>query len=556
MSDIRKKNTFYGGAAILAVGSILVKLIGALYKIPLARVLTKQAYTNFNTAYNVYNVFLTISTAGLPVALSKTISEANTLNRQNQVRRIFTVAFRTFLILGMVSFIAMSRFGEALAIRMHDESAVYCVQALSPSVLCVCIMASIRGYYQGHSNMIPTAVSQIIEAFCKLVFGLALLYGILKYLPGNEIYKQRMSAAGAILGVSIGSVIALIFLAVYFLRDRGRTGKVKYADKPDRNSAILKRLLQLAIPITLGSAAVSLVTVIDTSNVNALLRQMYTDLPELVTPEAIAQQFQEGGVAPELYMAQGLKGVYDKCMAIYNLPSQLMVAITASVIPAVSAALTRRDKKAAGKTSASALRIGAMLCLPMGFGLFALGGPIIQMLLKLDAKTDGPIMSVLGLATIFICIMLICNSILQAHGLVYLPVLTVVAGGAIKIVVNYLLVGNYDINIYGAPVGTLCCFAVAAVMDLFFVHRALSHPPKYGQVFLKPLIASVIMAGAAWASQGLLSQFLGNSLSTFGAILAGVVVYVFLIVALRAISPDDLALMPKGDKIAKILKIQ
>lgn len=556
MSDIRKKNTFYGGAAILAVGSILVKLIGALYKIPLARVLTKQAYTNFNTAYNVYNVFLTISTAGLPVALSKTISEANTLNRQNQVRRIFTVAFRTFLILGMVSFIAMSRFGEALAIRMHDESAVYCVQALSPSVLCVCIMASIRGYYQGHSNMIPTAVSQIIEAFCKLVFGLALLYGILKYLPGNEIYKQRMSAAGAILGVSIGSVIALIFLAIYFLRDRGRTGKVKYADKPDRNSAILKRLLQLAIPITLGSAAVSLVTVIDTSNVNALLRQMYTDLPELVTPEAIAQQFQEGGVAPELYMAQGLKGVYDKCMAIYNLPSQLMVAITASVIPAVSAALTRRDKKAAGKTSASALRIGAMLCLPMGFGLFALGGPIIQMLLKLDAETDGPIMSVLGLATIFICIMLICNSILQAHGLVYLPVLTVVAGGAIKIVVNYLLVGNYDINIYGAPVGTLCCFAVAAVMDLFFVHRALSHPPKYGQVFLKPLVASVIMAGAAWASQGLLSQFLGNSLSTFGAILAGVVVYVFLIVALRAISPDDLALMPKGDKIAKILKIQ
>ena len=555
MADSRK-NSFYGGALILAVGSLLVKVIGAIYKIPLARILTDEAYVDFNTAYNIYNLFLTVSTAGLPVALSKTISEANALDRQNQVQRVFSVAFKTFLLLGLVSFIAMSVFGEQLAVLLGDDSAVYCVRCLSPSVLCVCIMASIRGYYQGHSYMVPTAVSQIIEAFCKMVFGLALLFAVLRFFEGSEVYKNRMAAAGAIAGVSIGSIIALIYLAILFLRDRLGRKRETHSDRPDSGREVLTHLLRLAIPITLGSAAVSIVTLIDTRVVLSLLEQMYTDLPELVTPAAIAQQFQDGGVSPQLYMAQGLKGVYDKCMAIYNLPSQLMVAITASVIPAVSAALARRDKLGAGRTSESALRIGALLCLPMGFGLFALGGPIVKLVLDLDPVTAGPIMSTLGLATIFICIMLICNSILQAHGLVSLPVLTVVVGGVIKLIVNYILVGNYDINIKGAPWGTLCCFAVAAAMDLFFVHRAAGRGIRFGRIFLKPLLASMLMGAAAWAVHGLLIGLVGNSLATAAGILTGVVVYAVLVLVLKAISPDDLALMPKGDKIAKLLHIQ
>lgn len=555
MSESQKRSTFFGGAAILAVGSIIVKLIGAVYKIPLGRILSEEAYVDFNTSYNIYNFFLTISTAGLPVALSKTISEANTLGRQNQVRRVFSVALRTFLLLGLISFIAMSVFGQPLANFMEDESAVYCVRALSPSVLCVCIMAAFRGYYQGHSNMVPTAVSQIIEATCKMVFGLALAYAVLMLLPGEPSYRQRMSATGAIAGVSVGSVIALLYMLVHFVKDRGRRGG-HGSDTPDGDGAILSRLLKLAIPITLGSAAISIVTIIDSKVVLSLLKQMYTDMPELITPEAVAQQLDKGGVEPVLYMAQGLKGIYDKCMAIYNLPSQLMVAITASVIPAVSACLARRDRPGASRISESALRIGALLFLPMGFGLFALGGPIVQMLFKLDPVSAGPIMSELGLASIFVCLMLICNSILQAHGLVNLPMLTVVVGGIIKILVNYVLVGNYDINIKGAPIGTLVCFAVASAMDLFFIYRAIPHPPKYSRVFLKPLAASALMGLAAWGCHGLIARFLGNSIGTLAGILAGMVVYVILILALRAISPDDLALMPKGDKIARILHIQ
>ncbi|MEG2097193.1 MAG: oligosaccharide flippase family protein, partial [Pseudoflavonifractor sp.] len=178
MSNTQKKNTFFGGAAILTVGVILVKLIGALYKIPLVNILGDSAYGDFNAAYNIYNLFLTISTAGLPVALSKTISEANALDRQNQVQRIFKVAFLTFLALGLVSFLCMSVFAKPLTpLIVGNEKAVLCVMALSPSVLCVCVMSAFRGYAQGHSNMVPTTISQIIEAVFKLVMGLGLAMG-------------------------------------------------------------------------------------------------------------------------------------------------------------------------------------------------------------------------------------------------------------------------------------------------------------------------------------------------------------------------------------------
>jgi len=262
------------------------------------------------------------------------------------------------------------------------------------------------------------------------------------------------------------------------------------------------------------------------------------------------------GTGPALDAARKLYGIYSKTMSIYNLPFSMMVPLTACIIPAVSAALTRKDYRQAQRVSESAVRVGLIVALPMGFGLFALGGPIVQLVLDLDPVEAGPIMSILGLATIFICIMLICNSILQAHGLVNLPVLTVVVGGVIKLIVNYILVGNYDINIKGAPWGTLCCFAVAAAMDLFFVKRAIASSPKYTRVFPKPLLASMLMGAAAWAVHGLLIGLVGNSLATVAGILTGVVVYAALVLVLKAISPDDLALIPKGDKIAKLLHIQ
>lgn len=541
MSESQKKSTFFGGAAILAVSSILVKVIGAIYRIPLGNILPDEVMGDYNAAYNIYNLFLTISTAGLPVALSKSISEANALGRKNQVERIFRVAFTAFLTLGLISFFCMTVLAAPLAqYAISNPKAVNCIIALSPSVLCVCVMSAFRGYFQGHFNMMPTGVSQIIEAGSKLLVGLALAVFFMKQF--GEFY----GSVGAIIGVSFGSVVALVFIVVLYFRHRAR--RESAGDRSDPPGTIFVNLMRLAIPITLGSAATSIVTLIDTKLVNSQLTTVFQKVDGLL--------LNPDGTGPALDAARSLYGIYSKTMSIYNLPFSMMVPLTACIIPAVSAALTRRDRREAQLVSESALRIGLLVALPMGMGLFALGGPIMGLLFPaIDVDIAGPLLSVLGLASIFVALQLLCNSILQANNMVNLPIVAVIIGGIVKIIVNYTLVGNPEIRINGAPVGTLCCFIVVDLLEIFIIRRAIPKPPRVLRAVAKPLVASGVMAGAAWASYGLLHRFLGNALSTLGAIGVGVLVYAVLVLVLGTITKEDLALMPKGEKIAKFLRI-
>lgn len=546
MSRNSKKNTFFGGAAILAASSLLVKGIGALFRIPLGNILSDEVMGDYNAAYNIYNFFLTISTAGLPVALSKTISEANTLGRKNQVAKVFRVAFFTFLTLGLISFFCMTVLSDQMAnVVISNPKAVYCIIALAPSVLCVCIISSFRGYFQGHFNMWPTGISQVIEAGCKLFLGLALAFWFVR------AGQPDFGSVGAIVGVSFGSVMALLYLIFVFLRHRRETSSLRSEDCADSSSAIFRRLLQLAVPITIGSAATSLVTLIDTKLVLSQLTSVFQTVDGLA--------LDADGTGPALDAARKLYGIYSKTMSIYNLPFSMMVPLTACIIPAVSAALTKHDWKEAQKVSESAVRVGLIVALPMGMGLFALGGGIMGLLFPaIDTSIAGPLLSTLGLASIFVSLQLLCNSILQANGLVNLPILAVVVGGVTKIIVNFLLVGNPDIRIYGAPVGTLCCFIIIDILELFFIYRGVRRPPQILKCVGKPLVASILMGLAAWGSYGLLTNYLklGNTLATLGAILVGVVIYLILVLSLRILSRQDLELMPAGDKIANFLHIR
>lgn len=545
VAQTQKQNSFFGGAAILAAGILIVKLIGMFYKIPLINIIGEAGAADFNNAYNIYAVLLTVSTAGLPVAVSKLVSEANALDRRNQVRRTFRLALVLFLALGLVSFLVMFFRADALAGMMNDSKAAAGIRALAPAVVCVGCLAALRGYSQGHSNMAPTSVSQIIEALCKLVVGLGLAFWLVKQGKDPDV-----AAAGAITGVTVGTVVALAYMVLDFLLSRGRED-TRGTDRPDSAGSILANILKIAVPITLSSSMVGIVTVIDSSLVQGQL-QSALDLTEQAS--------------------RTLYGNYSGALNIYNLPTSLMAAITASVIPAVSAALARRDRRGAARITGSALRITALLSFPMGVGLFVLGTPIIRLLFpKLNVAVAGPLLSTLGIATPFVCMVLVCNSVLQAHGFINLPVIVMVLGGIVKIVNNYNLVGA--IGIAGAPVGNILCFGLALVLDLVVITRVIPNRPRLLPIFAKPAIASAVMGGAAWAVYGLLSRILsseqvdqagqtvravsrmGNAAGIFLAIAVAGVVYLVLVIALRAISRDDLALMPKGDKLARLLRL-
>lgn len=277
-------------------------------------------------------------------------------------------------------------------------------------------------------------------------------------------------------------------------------------------------------------------------------------------------------------ISRTLYGNYNGALNIYNLPTSLMAAVTAAVIPAVSGALARRDRRGAGRITGSALRITALVACPMAVGLYVLGKPIMALIFpSLNADLAGPLLSTLGLATLFVCMMLVCNSILQAHGFVNLPVAIMLLGGVVKIFTNYHVVVVPSMGIYGAPMGNILCFALCMVLDLVVIARVIPRRPSYFQVFAKPAAASALMGLGAWAVYGLLSKGLmaagklceldqatqeilglsrtGNGLAVACAILVAVAVYGILVIALRAITREDLSLMPKGEKIARILHL-
>ena len=251
-------------------------------------------------------------------------------------------------------------------------------------------------------------------------------------------------------------------------------------------------------------------------------------------------------------------------MTLYNLPSSLMIALTASVIPAVSAALARRDRAHTARVIGSSLRVTALLAFPMGFGLWALAEPIFRLLYsRYDSTLGGPLLATLGIASIFVCLMLITNSILQSYDRVNIPIVTMLIGGVVKIVLNYNLVAVPSVNIYGAPIGTLVCFAITAALNLMFVSRTTEDKPRYFAIFAKPLFASFLMAEGAKLAYRLLSRVLvllsarlSLLLCVGGAIGFAVVLYVFLVLSMKIITRDDLMLLPRGEKLARLLKVR
>ena len=269
-----RQNTFFGGAAVLAAGILVVKLIGMFYKIPLLNIIGEQGSADFNNAYNIYAVLLTISTAGLPVAVSKLVSEANALGRQNQVQRTFYLALSLFLVLGVLSFLVMAFGADQLAGLMNDSMAAPGIRALAPAVICVGCLSAFRGYAQGHGNMTPTAVSQIIEALCKLTVGLGLAYWLV-----NQGADTSRAAAGAITGVTVGTIVALAYMLFDYLTGRGREAQLT-DDRPEAAGTILRNLLMIAIPITISSSMVGIVTVIDTSLVQGQLQRALLENPD------------------------------------------------------------------------------------------------------------------------------------------------------------------------------------------------------------------------------------------------------------------------------------
>lgn len=520
------------------MANLVVKVIGALFQIPLTNMVGATNMGIFNAAYRIYMTMLVISSVGLPAALSKMIAEATMLGKEREVRRIVRIAASIFIPAGAICTLLLFFGAGVFADMIANPSAQQAIAAIAPSVLMVSILSVFRGYYQGRSNMMPTAVSQVIEALGKLCLGLGFaVFAVSRSLDGSLI------AAAIVLGITIGEVIAVLFVILYAAWGRTRRDSAPALSDSIRPSGTLfKCLLALTIPITINSAVMSLTDLIDLALINNRLT---------------------GAVGMTMTQANTYFGAYTS-MAInfFSFPQTMVTAIAVSTLPAIASAKASQNFTKISKTMNTTFRMTMFITLPAGAGFLLLAGPILRLLYSKDTQLAAPLMQILGFAVPFVAIVAITNSILQALGRADLPLYSMFAGGILKLLTDYVLLGNPNIHIAGAPISTVACYALIALMNLIQISR-LSHAlPPFGKTVGRPLAATVGMGAATYISFMGLTHLLGatpgssaEKLATLVAILVAMVAYAVLLVVLGAVEREDILMLPKGEKIADLLHL-
>ena len=559
MAKSVKRQNFLQGAALLSISVIIVKIIGAVYKIPLQNILGDVGFSYFNTAYKIYNLLLTISITGLPIATSRMISEAYSLGKYNQVRQIYKAAKGIFLTIGVVSTLIMGLFCTFLAKMLRDPGAWTAILFLSPCALLMGFLSAYRGFFQGQSNMTPTSVSQVLEAFFKLIVGLAGAYLFMKLT--NSL---AWAAAGGILGVTVSCAVSALYLRFRF-KSAYRELEVSQEDV-DSFRRTAGKLLSIAIPITIGSAGMELLALLEIGIYKGQIENLFAagavneDLVAQIEPAVKALKEWTPDTHYSL-MASSLKGQYDFCYSIFNMPCQLIIPINTSVLPAITAYLTLGDDKSVRSTEESAARITGLMAAPCAVGIAVLATPIMAMLGGYEgAKLElaGQMLMILGGCVFVYAGMMFTNALLQSHGKVHIPVINTLICGCAKLVALYFVSGNPHIGILGVPLCAFVCYLAIVILNLICIRVMVPQKPRLLLGLVHSLLPAGIMGVCVYFTyQGLmkLASISSNTVLCGVSIIVGVVVYMVCVVILKTIKREDCMLLPKGEKIAKLLKL-
>lgn len=531
MSDKQEGQNFLQGTAVLAMATVLVKILGAVYKIPLNAVIGEQGFGYFNTAYEIYNVLLMISTAGLPVAMSRMISQADSLKNYNQVRRVYATARGIFLGIGITGSVLMTVFCRQLARFQNQPDAWAAIGFLGPCVLLICVISTFRGFFQGQGNMVPTSVSQVMEAVIRLAVGMAaaiLLLRATRSIP--------LAAGGAILGVTASCLVSAVYLFAVFRKHFRELPKSK--DEPQSRRDTARALLTVAIPITLGSACLQIIT--------ALASKIYMGR---LLASGVTQQ-----------TADTMRGIHVMTQTIFNMPCAFITPITVSIIPAITAQLTTGDHAAARRTEEAAVRLTGLIAIPCAIGLAVLARPITALLggysgerLNLAAR----LMTILGICVFFNAVVLVTTAIMQAHGNVIHPVVNMLLAGCLRLLGVYVLSGNPEIGIIGAPISNLAAYVLIFLLNLLSIRQLYRDPPAILKNALRPMLSGLLMGACAFGCyRALLTADVTSHLILCALPVAvGGVVYAAAVIFLKVLRKEDCLLLPKGEKIARWLHL-
>jgi len=527
-SKEKKTKSFIGGVAVLTASTAVVKIIGLFYKIPMIYLVGVEGMAYFLAAYHIYTLLFTLSTAGLPIAVSILVSRCRASGNFAGGESVYRIASLLFTTVGAIFTAVLYACAEPIASLIDIKEAADCIRAVAPSLLFVSMGSAVKGYFQGCQNMRPTAVSQIIESVGKL--GLGLLFTKLAISRGMPLPKI---AAAAIMGLSAGVIISTLYLFAC----RMKTKKENYSFGSEYSGRkILKELLAISAPITVGSAVISITSLIDTALISSRLQSAgYAS-----------------SVANAMYSSYG-----NLSIPIFNLIPAFMAPIAISMAPTVADAASRGDKNKERQLLDSSFKLCGMIAIPSSVGIAVFSNEILKLIFPSEINATSvaaPLLTLLGPAVFFSCLITLTNAALQAYGKASRPIISMAVGAILKMIAEYVLVGDPRVGIFGAPISTLICDVCIVAFNMYYMGKYTCGTGKlsglFGKSFVSAVISSLIVSLFAMV---LLKQSSIGKYIVLPVVVTDAFLYLLLIIKTGALNKQEVELLPSGRKIYKIL---
>lgn len=527
----KKQKSFVQGAALLGIIGLLCKVIGAFYRIPITNIITTEGIAFYQTAYTVYAFLMVVSSAGIPVAISKMVSERVTLGDYKAAHQVFKKAFRSLTIIGVITSLLMFILSPIISNILSRPGAVYSFMAIAPSLFLVSVLSAYRGYFQGLNLMAPTAISQFIEQAVKLCVGI---------LAASILIKEGLEygAAGAMIGVTVSELLSLLFIIFLYKRkkpDLMFRMRKNVICRLDDEGSIGRKLLKIALPIIIGACAMPFVQLADTFIVTrTLLGIGYT-------------------VTQTNALYGNLTGVINP---LINMPAVLSLALAMSLVPAISAAKAKDDFFEARKTASFGFKLSMLIGLPCAIGFFVLAKPIISLLYPglgvEELSTSTVLLQIMAVSVLFLTIIQTMTGVFQGLGRPGVPVINLFIGVAVKIVVSLVAIKVPELNIKGAAIGTAACYTIAGILDIIMIIRLSGIKLSLFNNIIKPAISAAMMGAFVYFLYPVIAP-VSVKLATIASIGIGIIFYALFILAIGALRQDEVSFIPGGSHLERAM---
>jgi stage V sporulation protein B len=543
-----KRNGVLVQAGILAAASMIVRIIGLLYRAPLTAIIGDEGNGYYGTAYNIYSIILMVSSYSVPSAVSKLMAQKLAVGERRNAQRIFRCALIYGLIVGLAASLLLF-FGAGLLVPAVAENVL---RVFGPTVFLFGILAALRGYFQAHGSMVQTSISQILEQLANAIVSIGAAWALMRLAAGEDATRQaQMGAAGSALGTGSGVLIALIFMYLCYHRYTRRNADLIAVDtsgRLDGYGRIMKETILVITPFMLSGFILNLTTSLNQTIFYRIMIQVRS-MDEIAATTAY--------------------GIFsNKAVVISNIPISIATAVSSAIIPGISAAFAKGDLEETRTRVASASRITALIAIPAFVGLAVLAKPITMLMFPQMESLDlaGSLLALLAITVVFYSISTITNAALQSIGRMNMPL---VSAGIALIIQTIVLVGLLFIFPVEQAVYTLVFVSVLYALMIFvvnelFLRKYLGLQRDYVALFVKPLLCAVVMGAAAFAVNAAFRAiflhvlhmdraYFVNLFAVLPALVVAIAVYFILLIRTGTMTRENLTSLPRGEKLVKIL---